>query len=148
MSVKAIILRAPVPTATRKRRTHLSCAGAIAERVHVNRLLESPKQLGDYQILCLPGGFSYGDDIAAGRILGNQLGLHLGDALQEFKAAGKLILGICNGFQILIKSGVLLPIDSNQGALATLTWNRSGRYTDRWVNLEVKLAEIAVFRRY
>ena len=62
----------------------------------------------EFQILCLPGGFSYGDDIAAGRILGNQIRHHLADCLQEFKAAGKLILGICNGFQILLKSGVLL----------------------------------------
>ncbi|MBI3837862.1 MAG: phosphoribosylformylglycinamidine synthase subunit PurQ, partial [Planctomycetia bacterium] len=88
-----------------------------------------------FQILCLPGGFSYGDDIAAGRILGNQIRHYLADYMQEFKAAGKLMLGICNGFQILIKSGVLLPLDRDSSAPATLTWNESGKFEDRWVRL-------------
>ena len=137
MPARAIILRAPGTNCDAETAYAFERAGAQAERVHVNRLLDSPSLLADYQILCLPGGFSYGDDIAAGRILGNQLGHHLSQALQDFKAAGKLILGICNGFQILIKSGVLLPKDDERGALATLTWNESGRYTDRWVNLDV-----------
>ena len=67
--------------------------------------------LAQFQILCLPGGFSYGDDIAAGRILANQIRHHLAEPLAEFRAAGKLMLGICNGFQILIKSGLLLDVD-------------------------------------
>jgi phosphoribosylformylglycinamidine synthase subunit PurQ / glutaminase len=103
--------------------------------LHVKGLLESPRQLDEFQILCLPGGFSYGDDIAAGRILGNQIRHHLADALGHFKAAGKLILGICNGFQILLKSGVLLPLDPARGAAATLAWNASGKFEDRWVPL-------------
>ena len=137
MPARAIILRAPGTNCDAETAYAFERAGAQAERVHVNRLLDSPSLLADYQILCLPGGFSYGDDIAAGRILGNQLGHHLSQSLQDFKAAGKLILGICNGFQILIKSGVLLPKNDERGALATLTWNESGRYTDRWVNLDV-----------
>src|SRR5690606_38850526 len=100
-------------------------AGATTERIHVNELLELPARLHDYQILCFPGGFSYGDDIAAGRILGNQLRHHLGSALARFRDDGKLVLGICNGFQILIKSGLLLPIDEAEGPQATLTWNES-----------------------
>ena len=137
MSIRACILRAPGTNCDVETAYAFELAGAQADRVHVNQLLESPGLLGDYQILCLPGGFSYGDEIAAGRILGNQLRHHLAEAMQGFNAAGKLILGICNGFQILIKSGVLLPLDGEQGAVATLTWNKSGRYTDRWVNLEV-----------
>jgi len=82
----------------------------------------------------VPGGFSYGDDVAAGRILGNLFQHHLKDAMTEFKAAGKLILGICNGFQVLIKSGVLLA-DDQQGPPATLCLNDTGRYEDRWVHL-------------
>lgn len=145
MPVKALVLRAPGTNCDVETAYAFELAGAQAERVHVNRLLESPQVLADFQILCLPGGFSYGDDIAAGRILGNQLRHHLAGALEEFKLAGKLILGICNGFQILIKSGVLLPFDGERGAMATLTWNESGRYTDRWVNLEVASGKCPFF---
>ncbi len=86
-------------------------------------------------MLCIPGGFSYGDDIAAGRILANQIRHHLNDVLTEFQAEQKLILGICNGFQILIKAGVLLPDNASGGADASLTWNDSGRFEDRWIHL-------------
>ncbi len=104
--------------------------------VHINQLLDTPSLPSQYQILCLPGGFSYGDDISAGRILGNQIRHHLQDTLVEFKSAGKLILGICNGFQILIRSGILVA-DDEQGEPATLTWNASGKFEDRWVKLAV-----------
>jgi phosphoribosylformylglycinamidine synthase len=100
----------------------------------VNRLLENPRQLTEFQVLCLPGGFSYGDDIAAGRILGNQIRHHLSETLQTFRDAGKLILGICNGFQILLKTELLLPNDA-AGPTATLAANESGKFEDRWVRL-------------
>jgi phosphoribosylformylglycinamidine synthase len=114
--------------------------------VHINRLLENPRLALDYQILCIPGGFSYGDDIAAGRILANQIRHHLHQALADFKAADKLILGVCNGFQVLIKSGVLIPDDDSGRPLATLTWNDSGKFEARWVRLSVT-AEGCVFLR-
>jgi phosphoribosylformylglycinamidine synthase len=113
-------------------------AGAKSERWHINRLLENAGLVGDFQILCIPGGFSYGDDVAAGRILANQIQHHLAERLAEFKAADRLILGICNGFQVLIKSGVLLENDPAQGPAATLTWNDSGKFEDRWVRLGVR----------
>jgi phosphoribosylformylglycinamidine synthase len=113
-------------------------AGAKAELVHINRLLEDPGLCRQFQIFCIPGGFSYGDDVAAGRILGNQIQYHLADRLAEFKAAGKLMLGICNGFQVFIKSGVLLEPAAVLGPPATLTYNDSGRYEDRWVRLDVR----------
>jgi phosphoribosylformylglycinamidine synthase subunit PurQ / glutaminase len=106
--VNALILRAPGTNCDLEGAFAFEQAGARAERLHVNRLLERPSLLAEFQILCLPGGFSYGDDLGAGRILGNQIRHHLFDALHEFKAAGKLVLGICNGFQILMKSGLLL----------------------------------------
>jgi phosphoribosylformylglycinamidine synthase len=112
-------------------------AGAIADRVHVARLLENPHRLQDYQILCIPGGFSYGDDIAAGRILATQLRVHLSEVLTEFCSQDRLILGICNGFQVLLKAGLILPPEPEAGIPATLTWNNSGRYEDRWVYLRV-----------
>ena len=71
-------------------------------------------------MLCIPGGFSYGDDIAAGRILGNQLQHHLADTLATFREAGKLIIGICNGFQVLLKTNLLAAAD-DRGPTATLT---------------------------
>jgi phosphoribosylformylglycinamidine synthase len=111
--------------------------GGQADLVHVNRLLEDSQLPQQYQILCIPGGFSYGDDVAAGRILAQQIRHHLAESLQAFKDAEKLILGICNGFQVLIKSGVLLPDDPKKGPAATLTWNDSGKFEDRWVNLQV-----------
>lgn len=137
---RVLILRAPGTNCDKETAFAFGRAGALTELVHVNRLLESPRLLDEYQVLCLPGGFSYGDDVAAGRILATQIQHHLAEALQSFKAAGKLILGICNGFQVLIKSGVILEPDA-QGPQATLTWNDSGRFEDRWVRLEVASAK-------
>lgn len=131
---RVLILRAPGTNCDGETAFAFETAGAKTEKVHLNRLLESPKLAEQFQILCIPGGFSYGDDIAAGRIFGNQIRHHLYDALNEFKAAGKLILGVCNGFQILIKSGVLLP-DKADEPIATLTLNDSGKFEDRWVQL-------------
>jgi phosphoribosylformylglycinamidine synthase len=132
---RILVLRAPGTNCDRETAFAFEKAGGQADLIHINRLLENPKLPDDYQVLCLPGGFSYGDDIAAGRILANQIRHHLRETLQAFKAAQKLILGICNGFQILIKSGVLLPDDPAAGPPATLTWNNSGKYEDRWVHL-------------
>lgn len=133
---RALILRAPGTNCDVETAYAFELAGAETERLHINRLLEQPQLFAQFQILCLPGGFSYGDDLGAGRILGTQMRLHLADALREFKAAGKLILGICNGFQILVKSGILVDDDPATGLPpVTLTWNDSGRYQDRWVRL-------------
>ena len=130
-----LILRAPGTNCDHETAYAFELAGARAERIHVNRLLEDASILNRFEILCFPGGFSFGDDVAAGRILATEIRHHLADALNRFKADGKLILGICNGFQILVKSGLLLPDDSDGAAPATLTWNKSGVYTDRWARL-------------
>jgi phosphoribosylformylglycinamidine synthase len=114
-------------------------AGSTPERVHLNRVLENPAMLGDYQLLAIPGGFSYGDDIAAGRIFANQLMHHLRDAVQQFIADGKPVIGVCNGFQVLVKTD-LLPgeMASRSGQTATLAQNDSGRFVDRWVHLATR----------
>ncbi len=130
-----LILRAPGTNCDQETAFAFELAGGTINFVHINQLIESPRLLLDSQILCLPGGFSYGDDIAAGRILASQLQSKLAAAINQFHAAGKLILGICNGFQILIKSGFLLPPD-DEGLPATLTWNDSGRFLATWVNLK------------
>lgn len=130
-----LILRAPGTNCDKETAFAFEQAGAKTEILHVNRLLETPTLFDRFQILCIPGGFSYGDDVAAGRILGNQFQHHLTDQMRRFKEAGKLILGICNGFQVMIKSGILFDADPQQGMPATLTWNDSGRFEDRWVEL-------------
>jgi phosphoribosylformylglycinamidine synthase subunit PurQ / glutaminase len=132
-----IILRAPGTNCDAETAFAFEQAGAKTEVFHINRLLENPTLFCRFQILCVPGGFSYGDDLGSGRILGNQMLHHLVDEMLAFKAEGKLILGICNGFQVLMKSPVLL--DSNgAGPAATLTTNDCGRYQDRWVRLETR----------
>ncbi len=136
-----LILRAPGTNCDKETAFAFEKAGAATELLHVNRLLETPSLFGRFQILCIPGGFSYGDDVAAGRILANQMQHHLAEETARFKAEGKLILGICNGFQVLVKSDVLLePAVDPEGrrrTAATLTWNDTARFEDRWVELAV-----------
>src|SRR4051812_20636616 len=134
---RILLLRAPGTNCDEETAHAFSLAGGAPERWHINRLLEEPGRVANYQVLCVPGGFSYGDDIAAGRILGNQLQHHLAGALEEFRAAGKLILGVCNGFQILLKTNLLVAADEN-GPTATLTLNDSGKFEARWVRLNVE----------
>ena len=134
MKPKVLILRAPGTNCDQETAYAFELAGASAEFLHINRLMESPQQIADFQILCIPGGFSYGDDVGAGRILASQFIHHLGDVISEFREAGKLILGICNGFQVLLKTGLLIP-QENDVLPATLSWNDRGLYDCRWVNL-------------
>src|SRR6266542_5996160 len=115
---RVLILRAPGANCDAETQFAFERAGAVAERIHVNRLRERPGLLDDFQVLVVPGGFTYGDDVAAGKILATQLAHFLGDALRKFRDNEKLILGICNGFQVLLKAGLLLqPVED--GPLAT-----------------------------
>jgi len=132
-----LVLRAPGTNCDAETAFAFQQAGAKTETLHINRLLEKPELFRQFQILCIPGGFSYGDDIGSGRILGNQMLHHLVDEMLRFKADGKLILGICNGFQVLMKSPVLLENDPAKGPAATLTLNDCGRYQDRWARTVV-----------
>ncbi len=134
-TVRVLILRAPGANCDAETQFAFQQAGAVADRVHVNRLREQSALLQRYQVLVVPGGFTYGDDVAAGKILAVQLGHFLGDALRRFRDAGKLLLGICNGFQTLLKAGLLVPPDED-GPVATLAPNRSGRFEDRWIHLQ------------
>ena len=143
---RVLILRAPGTNCDKETAFAFEKAGAKTELLHINRLLEQPVEFARFQVLCIPGGFSYGDDVAAGRILANQIQHHLAESLAAFKAAGKLVLGICNGFQVLIKSGILLENDPVKGPPATLTWNDSGKFEDRWIRLGVEGAK-SVFLR-
>jgi phosphoribosylformylglycinamidine synthase len=133
-TVKVLILRAPGANCDAEAQFAFEKAGAVAERLHINRLREAPSLLHRYQVLVVPGGFTYGDDVAAGKILAGQLAHFLGDALRKFRDAEKLILGICNGFQALLKAGLIVPPDED-GPVATLAHNARGKFEDRWVHL-------------
>lgn len=132
---RVLILRAPGANCDQEAQFAFETAGAVAERLHINRLRENPKLLAEYQVLVVPGGFTYGDDVAAGKILANQLSVFLGDELRRFRDKEKLILGICNGFQAILKAGLIVPPDED-GPVATLAHNTHGRFEDRWIHLK------------
>jgi len=140
---RALILRAPGTNCDEETAHAFQLAGAEPERVHVNRLIENPALAARYQILCVPGGFSFGDDIAAGRILATRLRRHLSGMIDEFVYGKRdcLVLGICNGMQVLMQLGVLTEDladpESSTPRAATLTWNQHGRFETRWVHLSV-----------
>ncbi|OUJ75847.1 phosphoribosylformylglycinamidine synthase subunit PurQ [Hymenobacter crusticola] len=119
-------------------------AGAEATIVHLNQVLLGHVSIHDYDILNFPGGFSFGDDLGSGVVLANKLryrqtpsGRTLLDDIKEFIANGKFVMGICNGFQVLVKLGLLPNLSGNVTPEVTLTHNASGRYEDRWVRLKV-----------
>ncbi len=118
-------------------------AGSDTEHVHINELVAKEKSLLDFDILGFPGGFSYGDDLSAGRVLSTEFMAHLKSDLLEFYNRGGLMIGICNGFQVLVKAGIL-PDPSNilkatgDPAQSTLFWNESGKFEDRWTTLRVE----------
>jgi len=133
--IRAIVLRAAGINCDRETEYALEMAGAGTDRVHINRAIEDPALLDAYQILVFPGGFSYGDDVSAGKILANQVVHHLADTVRKFIDDGKLVLGICNGFQVLVKAGILPGIDGSRQEDVTIACNDSGKFEDRWVHL-------------
>ncbi len=112
-------------------------AGAAVETVLLNRLRLEKNLLHQFQILVIPGGFSYGDDIASGKILALEMMLFLHDQLREFLDQGNLIIGICNGFQVLVRAQ-LLPSCEQGKQEVTLVENDSGKFECRWVELAVE----------
>lgn len=134
---RVLILRAPGTNCDLETAHAFEMAGAETVRMHVNRLIERPQSAENFQILCFPGGFSYGDDIAAGRILASQLDSHLSETIDRFREEDRLVLGICNGFQIMMRLGIFFESTQKQHP-ATLYWNAHGRFEDRWVHLKVE----------
>ena len=137
---RALILRAPGINCDKEAAYACRLVGFEAELVHINSLLKAPDTLLDYAFLVIPGGFSYGDDLGAGTLLAKNLTIHLGKQLQQFVDEGRPVLGICNGFQVLVKAG-LLPggeegvINQARTQMATLTDNASAQFECRWVTL-------------
>ncbi|MFQ6122280.1 MAG: phosphoribosylformylglycinamidine synthase I [Dehalococcoidales bacterium] len=145
--VKTLILRAPGTNCDAETVFAFQQAGAEVTSVHVNQLIRGEQQLSDYQIVVIPGGFTYGDDVAAGKVLANEIRLKLGEDIIRFIEAGGLILGICNGFQVLVKAGILPEPSAGVSPLLTLAGNDSGKFECRWVHMGVNKQSPCVFTR-
>nr|MDO8119590.1 phosphoribosylformylglycinamidine synthase I [Candidatus Sigynarchaeota archaeon] len=131
----AIVLMFPGTNCHMETSFGLSSAGFKVTRAHVNELLRGEKNLDEYQLLAVPGGFSYGDDIASGKVAANKLAFKLGEQVKDF-AKDNLVIGICNGFQILVKAGLIPAINGDFDIQATLTYNDIGHYYCNWVRLK------------
>ncbi len=126
-----------VPGTNRDREVAWACemAGGDPEIVHITQLLSGERRLEDYQMLILAGGFAYGDDLGAGKLTALDLRYRIEEPLMRFIESGKPVLGICNGFQALVKSGLLPDVDPDAAHRVTLTHNLSGHFECRWVHL-------------
>ena len=137
---RALVLRAPGINCDRETAQACRLVSFETDLLHINHLLKTPERLLDYHLLVIPGGFSYGDDLGAGTLLAKNLAIHLGKQLQLFIDEGRLVLGICNGFQVLVRAG-LLPgkenstLDNAQIPVTSLTNNASAQFECRWVTL-------------
>ncbi len=139
---RALILHAT--GSNRDRDAALACtlAGAEPEIAHMNQILSGERQMRDYHMLIVPGGFSYGDDLGAGKLWALNLQHRLNEDIQAFVKDGRPVMGICNGFQTLVKAGVLPGVEG-----VTLTYNMSSQFECRWVTLEPLAQSNCLFTR-
>lgn len=135
--IKALIVRTAGTNCDYETQAAFELCGAAAERVHVNTLIEKKDKIFEYDILAFPGGFCYGDDIASGKILGNEIKNKLGDKVKKYALSGRPIIGICNGFQVLVKMG-LLPDPKYFEQISTLSYNDSDKFECRWIYLKTE----------
>jgi phosphoribosylformylglycinamidine synthase len=145
--VRTLILRAPGTNCDQETIFAFQKAGADVSLVHINRLVRREERLDDYQIMVIPGGFTYGDDIAAGKVLANEFRLKLGEDVTRFIEDGRLILGVCNGFQVLVKAGFLPELSRDGSSPLTLAANDSGKFECRWVHMVANRESPCVFTR-
>lgn len=143
-STKVLVLRAAGTNCDRETAHAFERVGASAETRHVNEVLAEPTILHSYRVLAIPGGFSYGDDLGGGRVMATELKQRVLPEAKKFIEDGGLALGICNGFQVLAKMG-LLP--GWNGQSVTVTHNDSHRYQDEWVELDVPYDRCAFTRK-
>ncbi len=161
MTPRTLILRAPGINRDEDAAAAIELAGGRPERIHINRVVEGAAKIADYALLIIPGGFSYGDHLGAGKLLAVDLAHRLGEALDAFIADGRPVIGICNGFQVLVKAEILPGMDDRRRTIddssspassivrrpssATLTDNASGRFECRWVQLAADPGSRCVF---
>lgn len=134
---RALILRTTGTNCEVETEQAFRTGGYECQVLHLNRITEAPVRLREFEVIVIPGGFSYGDDIGSGVVLAHQIKRFLKPELARFLDRGGRMLGICNGFQALLRAGLLTADDGHfeDKPSATLTWNASGRYEDRWVRL-------------
>ncbi|MBI4605297.1 MAG: phosphoribosylformylglycinamidine synthase I, partial [Planctomycetes bacterium] len=134
-TVRTLVLRSAGTNCDEETAHAFELAGSDVERVHVGAFLRRERKLDEFDILAFPGGFSYGDDLGAGTVLANRLRSRLAGELEELVASGRLVIGICNGFQVLVRLGLLPGWEGEKAA--SLVENASGKFEDRWVTLRV-----------
>lgn len=132
---KALILRAPGTNCDRELAHAFEISGANPSAIHLDALISNPDALKEADLIGFPGGFSYGDDIAAGRVFADRVSRYLRPALIDAISRNVPIIGICNGFQVLVKAGIL-PDPALDAQTVTLAHNTSGRFVDRWVGIQ------------
>lgn len=147
MQPRVLILRAAGINCDEETAAACELAGGQPERIHINRIADGSVRLNDYAALVIPGGFSYGDHLGAGKLLAVDLQHRVGDALQRFVADGRPVLGICNGFQVLVKAGLLPGDEVAPRQTVTLTNNENSSYECRWVRLRANPASASIFLR-
>ena len=133
MKQRALVLRTAGTNCEAETAYAFDIVGVETLTVHIAELIKKPQLLKEFRFIAIPGGFSYGDDVASGRIFANELMTGLGEELTAFVDNGGYAIGICNGFQVLVKAGLLPRLDGKAEQSVTLTHNASGRYEDRWV---------------
>ncbi|MBI5630661.1 MAG: phosphoribosylformylglycinamidine synthase I [Elusimicrobia bacterium] len=142
-SPKVLILRAAGTNCDLETANAFKSVGGNPERIHIDQLKKGRVKLMDYAILVIPGGFSHGDDVGAGKIFANQVRLYLKD-LRQFVRLGRPVIGICNGFQVLVKAGIL-PSSNTCDQTVGFTANDSGRFEARWVHLRINTQSSCLF---
>jgi phosphoribosylformylglycinamidine synthase I len=148
MTPKALVLTGYGINCDMETQHAFKLAGAEAERVHLTDLINGARKLSEFHILAFPGGFSFGDDIASGKVLANMIKYNLGGQVREFIDEGKLIIGICNGFQAMVKMGLLPAFSGDYSTQdVTLTFNDSGRFEDRWVHVATNKNSKCIFTK-
>ena len=137
MKPRVLVLHADGTNRDHEAAQAFDLAGATSEIVHLNQLRAHAKRWADYQLLAIPGGFSYADALGAGQLLALDLNAYFADEVGRFIDEGKPVIGICNGFQALVKSGLLPDHHSSLVTRhATLTFNALGHFECRWVTLK------------
>lgn len=145
--IKICILRVGGTNCDAETKAALDELGANAEILHLNKLVKGRGLLG-YDALVIPGGFSFGDHIRAGAILGKRMAVGLHQELRKFVGEGRPVLGICNGFQVLVESGLLPGFNGfSEHPQAALAINDSARYECRWVHLKHENRSKCIFTR-
>lgn len=146
MTPTALIIRTAGTNCDRELAHAFELAGSETRTVHLSRLIDSPEMIDEFDLIGFPGGFSYGDDIAAGRILANRIRHRLWEPLKAAAERGVPMIGVCNGFQVIAKMG-LLPDPNTGKQTVTLADNTCGRFIDKWVPMVADQDSVCIWTK-